>query len=496
MKHLHPSERGQAIVLIAFAIAGLVAMTGLAIDGGFAFSDRRHAQNAADAAALSGALGKINALDDLSRVLNSEPGHTHFAGYTATELQAMDSAALQNLLDTYAGSAARNIAELHGFDNDILTNTVTVHIPPEGDGPYAGNPLYVQVIIETNRDTFFAKVIGISQTHNRVEAIARTSEPINEPLFGFGPLISVAPNSGGDSGCNGEFIVGGSGNVIVDGGGIFVNSDSECGGFVQSGCNIAVYTNEVDENGDPISVPVTTVGGYNEDDCADDNVDTVNEPDAAPIIVPDDIYLLAENPPDDRPPQCRTAPEHIPQYNPSTDVTTFWPGRYDEFPPVPREDGSYFLNPGIYCVRDLSVPTNAANGGTLIGDGIFFYIRGTTNAPISISGGIVNLSAYYTDNYLDPLYKYSGYLMYVEPHFEGNPMNCTINGNSVSSYIGTIYAPYCSVTMNGSTGTEKGYRSQIVGWTLKLNGNGDLWFIYDPEDQGGQKVPAELDLAQ
>ncbi len=490
MKSSGSSERGQAIVFIAFAIMGLVAMTGLAIDGGFAFSDRRHAQNAADAAALSGALEKINAGSDLSKVLSGEPEYTHFVGYTRAELQAMDNTTRQNLVDTYAGSAALDIAELHGFDNDILTNTVTVHIPPEGDGPYAGDPLYVQVIIETNRDTFFARVIGIAQTHNRVQAIARTSEPVNEPLFGYGPLISVAPNSGGDSGCNGEFVVGGSGNVIVDGGGIFVNSNSECGGFVQNGCNINVYTNEVDEDGDPISVPVTTVGGYHEDDCSDDNVDTVNEPDADPIIVPDDIYILP------RPPECENPPTHIPQYNNSTDITTFWPGSYALFPPVPREDGAYHLEPGTYCIDRLSIPSNVNNGGSVEGTGVFIYIRNGANLPITISGGHVNLSAAYTDDPSDPDYVYSGYLMYVEPDFVGSPPSCTINGNSVSSYTGTIYAPDCDVTMNGNTGTEDGYRSQIIGWSITLDGNGDLWFIYNPDDQGGKKVPAELGLAQ
>ena len=49
--HSHPSERGQAIVLIAAAIVALIAITGLAVDGGLAFADRRQAQNAADSAA-------------------------------------------------------------------------------------------------------------------------------------------------------------------------------------------------------------------------------------------------------------------------------------------------------------------------------------------------------------------------------------------------------------------------------------------------------------
>src|SRR5512147_1672222 len=53
-------EHGQAIILIALAAIALVAIAGVAIDGSAKFSDRRHEQNAADTAALAGALGLAN----------------------------------------------------------------------------------------------------------------------------------------------------------------------------------------------------------------------------------------------------------------------------------------------------------------------------------------------------------------------------------------------------------------------------------------------------
>jgi uncharacterized membrane protein len=64
MKRKHPSESGQAIVLLAISIVVLLGFTALAVDGGMIFSDRRHAQNAADAAALAGALQKSNLQSD------------------------------------------------------------------------------------------------------------------------------------------------------------------------------------------------------------------------------------------------------------------------------------------------------------------------------------------------------------------------------------------------------------------------------------------------
>jgi Flp pilus assembly protein TadG len=48
-------ERGQTVVMIALALVALIAMVGLAIDGGMVYLERRRMQNAADSAALAGA---------------------------------------------------------------------------------------------------------------------------------------------------------------------------------------------------------------------------------------------------------------------------------------------------------------------------------------------------------------------------------------------------------------------------------------------------------
>ena len=47
-------ERGQALVILAFALIALAAFAGLAIDGGRTYSARRQSQNTADAVAMAG----------------------------------------------------------------------------------------------------------------------------------------------------------------------------------------------------------------------------------------------------------------------------------------------------------------------------------------------------------------------------------------------------------------------------------------------------------
>ncbi len=446
MKFSRPSERGQAIVLIAFAIVGLVAITGLAIDGGFAFSDRRHAQNAADASSLAGALAKINAVED--------PDETEDPDILAT-------------------LAALNIALTHGFDNDITTNTVTVNIPPV-DGPYAGDGAFVQVIIQTSRDTFFAKVVGVDQTHNRVEAVARAKESINEALYGGNSIVSLKPTS---TNCSGDFIFGGSADFIIDGGGIFVNSDNPSCAFVQAGGCLSSLTTT---SGDPL--PISIVGGYDEDDnCSDAiNGDFTTGVDQLPW--PDSIYIL------DEPSECGVAAAE-PEYDSSTDTTTFSPGYYSgKFAPN-NAKGDYFLEPGIYCVDEIKFTSDV-----MTGNNIFFYIP--EGGSFDIQGDILNLTARTITDTTDPDFQYSGYLIYVAPDLDSSPENCVLNGNQESNFVGTIYAPYCNITINGSTGTVDGFHSQVIGYEVKLNGDGTLWFIYEDDENGGRIEPAELDLTQ
>lgn len=53
---VHRDEGGQAMVLVAIFLMGLVAVAGLVADGGVVFAQRRELQNIADAAAAAGAM--------------------------------------------------------------------------------------------------------------------------------------------------------------------------------------------------------------------------------------------------------------------------------------------------------------------------------------------------------------------------------------------------------------------------------------------------------
>lgn len=55
LRRVRDDEGGQAMIMVAILMVGLVAVVGLVTDGGMVFTQRRDLQNVADAAAAAGA---------------------------------------------------------------------------------------------------------------------------------------------------------------------------------------------------------------------------------------------------------------------------------------------------------------------------------------------------------------------------------------------------------------------------------------------------------
>ncbi len=193
MNRVHKrSERGQALILIVFGIVALLGVTALAVDGGNAYADRRKAQNAADAAALAAALGRVNG-----------------ENWLAT---------------TYA------VARENGYNNDGTSNVVEVHSPPIS-GTYEGNLEYIQVRITSNLRTYFASVVGMSTIQNVVETISRSKPAEWRPMFDGAAVVSLAPVS--DCGDNKAFWVHAESTLDISSAGIFVNSNNRDCALIQ-----------------------------------------------------------------------------------------------------------------------------------------------------------------------------------------------------------------------------------------------------------------------
>jgi len=207
------TPRGQAIIIIVLAMVGIVGVVGLVIDGGGAYLDRRTAQNAADSAALSGAIVRLRG------------GGEDWVGATIAS------------------------AAVNGYNNDGVTNIVQVYSPPK-DGPHSDDVEYMQVIITSHVKTYFANVVGRSEITNIVSAVARTKLGEIKPLLAGDALVSLAPTSG----CfrDKSFWVHEEGTFDISGGGIFINSSNEVCALIQQG-NGSIYMAEND--------PIRIVGG-------------------------------------------------------------------------------------------------------------------------------------------------------------------------------------------------------------------------------------------
>ncbi len=125
-------ERGQGLVLAAFAMLAILGFAALAVDAGVALQERRQLQGAADAAALAG----------------------------AADLGVSASAAIQTAMD---------YVERNGIDPDDPDMTVQVTTPYEGD------PGKIEVTISREVDFLFAPALGINSAQVGARAVAESS---------------------------------------------------------------------------------------------------------------------------------------------------------------------------------------------------------------------------------------------------------------------------------------------------------------------------------
>lgn len=456
MKPKRIVERGQALILIALGAIGLFGIVGLAIDASAKYSDRRHAQNAADTAALAGAWAKADAMR------NGDDPATTWAELSTTAL---------------------NRAGENGYDGNFVTNTVEVHNPP-ATGIYANCANvhfdchdYVQVIIDSTVDTWFARVIGIMQTHNHVEGVAATIGENNSFNFGGNSVVALSP-----VGC--ALMTQGNATVIIKGGGLFSNSDDASCSYKKDACAGLV---DVDADMSGTQGAVTMVGGYSV------NTGCMPQADLAPASSKQIPF----------PPPYQEIPEPAECATPGTksssgSTTTLTPGYFDKIP----GNGSGWktnivLTPGVYCVG-TTLRFNASETLTVQGTysnpptspGVFIYFK--PGGSFTFNGG----STVTIWGIKDTSSPYNGFLMYLAPNYaSGTPTNCTINGNTADRFWGSIYAPYCNVTLDG-TSDPAGFMTQIIGYTVKFAGGSNVILTYDASLMPLWNIPLQVGLSK
>lgn len=208
---------GAVLVWFALLLVMLLGMVGLVIDGGFLMATHRHAQNAADAAALAAAF-------DL--MYGASPG----------------GGQIQATADTYVKT-----------HNGLSDATVTVHIPPTS-GHYTGSG-YVEVLVDDPVSTFFIQILPGIDPNQMVRGRA---------VAGFEMVTSGAGVCVLNPDARPGLSVGGTGRLVVNG---LVIDNSEGGGVDENGVPVNNGNNgtaaSVSNNGQFLATNVRVVGGVN-----------------------------------------------------------------------------------------------------------------------------------------------------------------------------------------------------------------------------------------
>lgn len=164
-------ERGQSMILIALAIVGLIAIIGLAIDGGRLHTNRRLAQNAADAAALAGGRLLLEGLCDTGGPSD------------AAIRQAVIEYITQNGVPVDPNDPAANINAWYVDADEQRLGIV-------GNGAVPNNTRGVEVETWYSEDTTFMRIVGTDDMETGGTAMSMIGPVVQLP--GGMPILPVA----------------------------------------------------------------------------------------------------------------------------------------------------------------------------------------------------------------------------------------------------------------------------------------------------------------
>ncbi len=416
---MNNSEKGQAIVYLVVGMVVFLGFVALAIDGGMALADRRHSQNAADAASLAGGA---------EAAMTLESHHINYNNWDCSNGSAVASAIFNGENTAISRAAANNFS----IDRNQTDHNGVVAGCKTTVYPWNFTDIYVDVSVDISATTKsnFAQILFPSILHNEVDATTRV-RPRQPTVFGNALVaLSTQPCSGNKYGA----LFLGTGDTVINGGGIFSN-----------GC--------VRNNGNStVNVTGGEIFGHYLD-----------------IAKPGDIH-----------PSPQTTTFVIPESN------------YDV--PLPAKDGSgkcigatnvsgdlpSNMTPGLYCVTG-----GLKLHGTYIGTGVTIVVL---EGDIDVnSQTVLQLTA--PGSSPDPSPAIPGLLIYVPP---SNPSPVTLNGGSGSFLTGTILAPRSELTLNGNAADY--VKGQVIGWTVFVSGTNGFGIDYNPNE--GYQLPTSIELAK
>jgi hypothetical protein len=323
---------GNVAVVFALCLVTVTGLIALSLDGGLVLDSRRHAQSAADAAAIA-------AVDSIYLEWWTDPTHLDASGN--------------------AKKAAVATATAMGYTNGVNGCTVEVYVPPV-TGLFVGRPCHCEVIIKTYQDRTFSKIWSSDKVKYGARAVARGRwSQIKDAIIVLDPSGKGSLNASGN------------GSVTVQNGPIQVNS-SDASAMIANG-NGTLSATEFDVYGIP---GYTTPGGGSF---------TGTIVPGSPQIA-DPLAGMAQPVASDYALQSKKKLSISGKSNVTLD-----PGLY--IGGIQITGGTVTLNPGVYYMEGGGF--SVSGQGNVYGDGVMLYNDpGSTSDTISLagSGNTISLS--------------------------------------------------------------------------------------------------------
>jgi hypothetical protein len=398
---LHRSQirrRGQVVLLVAFSLVVLLGVVAIALDGGLLLDNRKRVQAGSDAAALAGAAELFSNVESVS-VVAPDPGGS-------------------------ARAAALANASANGFNNDGVTNTVTVNIPPQS-GPFTGLLGYVEVIITYKQPRGFSAIFGSGDLPVVARAVARGRwAPDNNGILVLAPTGS------------GTFNAVGNGTMNLIGASLIVDSTDPTGGVLTGGATASA------PNFDFSGIP-----GYSGNFSG--MIFSGQQP------TPDPLAYIPEPDPNTMVIQSKKGINYT-QRQP----LVLNPGVYQGGIKVSGQ-GALIMNPGIYYMDGGGFSFTGSGGMTATG--VMIYNAPHANSDtINVNGnGAINISPPTSG-------PYRGITFFLD-RTSATPLNFT--GNGGMNISGTFYAAGAPMNVTGN-GVGDVIGSQYISYTMTMNGGG------------------------
>jgi hypothetical protein len=427
------NEVGQTLVLVALAIFVLIGSVALAVDVGYWRFMRRNMQKAADSGAIGGAYEHI---------------------YDASNVDF----------------AAKRDTSKNGFTHNENGVNVTVNNPPL-NGPHKDLPdkdNYVEVIIEQDQPTFFAKIFGIGSQKVLARAVAYGGLKNNETQAD-GCIYTLDPESDVSFQVQGE-----NTRVIADDCSIYVSSSSDNCAFQAAG-NSTIEAEAITVVGEPCIGGTGTIV----DPTPVDNTSAVSNP------IPD--LVNAGNLPSPWPPPCNYTNTNIQENHTFADNAALNPGVYCGGIRISSAGLTVDFNPGLYILYNGGFRVHA--GGSLLhGYNLTFYNTGDTdygsivmNANAGTELKATNILGGDSIQGTSPFQEIDRVLFWQDPN---NTKAATFNGNSDTIMEGALLFPGADIKFTGGNSTETGY-SIIVAQNVKFAGSADFHISNNTVGSGG-----------